>query len=55
MAGGLKEFADQKNIVVMRGAQGRQVTYGVDYHSILRRQNLEQNVDLQPGDTVLVP
>lgn len=55
MAGGLKEFADQKNIVVMRGAHGRQMTFGVDYHSILRRQNLEQNLDLQPGDTVLVP
>ena len=25
---------------------GRQVSFGVDYHSILRRQNLEQNLDL---------
>jgi polysaccharide export outer membrane protein len=55
MAGGLKEFADQKNIVVMRGGNGRQVSYAVDYRSILRRQNLEQNFDLAPGDTVLVP
>ena len=55
MAGGLKEFADQKNIVVMRGSNGRQVSYPFDYRSILRRQNLEQNFDLAPGDTVLVP
>jgi len=55
MAGGLKEFADKKNIVVMRGSDGRQVSFTVDYHSILRRQNLEQNFDLAPGDTVLVP
>jgi polysaccharide biosynthesis/export protein len=55
MAGGLKEFADQKNIVVMRGSNGRQVSYSFDYRSILRRQNLEQNFDLAPGDTVLVP
>jgi polysaccharide export outer membrane protein len=55
MAGGLKEFADQKNIVVMRGRQGKQAMKWVDYHGILRGQNLEQNVDLQPGDTVLVP
>jgi len=55
MAGGLKEFADQRNIVLMRGPQGKQVTLGVDYRSILRREGLEQNVDLQPGDTVLVP
>jgi polysaccharide export outer membrane protein len=55
MAGGLKEFADQKNIVVMRGSNGRQVSFTVDYRSILRRENLEQNFDLVPGDTVLVP
>lgn len=55
MAGGLKEFADQKNIVVMRGNNGRQVSYTVDYRSLLRRENLEQNFDLVPGDTVLVP
>lgn len=55
MAGGLKEYADQKNIVVMRGSPGRQTTYGVNYHSIIRREKLEQNVDLLPGDTVLVP
>jgi len=55
MAGGLKEFADKKNIVVMRGGNGRQVSYIVDYRSILRRENLEQNFDLVPGDTVLVP
>ena len=55
MAGGLKEFADQKNIVVMRASKGRQTSFTVDYRSILRRQNLEQNLDLAPGDTVLVP
>jgi polysaccharide export outer membrane protein len=55
MAGGLKEFADKKNIVVMRGSNGRQVSYTVDYRSILRRENLEQDRDLAPGDTVLVP
>jgi polysaccharide export outer membrane protein len=55
MAGGLKEFADKKNIVVMRGSNGRQTSFTVDYRSILRRENLEQNFDLVPGDTVLVP
>ena len=55
MAGGLKEFADKKNIVVMRGGNGRQTSFTVDYRSILRQENLEQNVDLVPGDTVLVP
>jgi polysaccharide biosynthesis/export protein len=55
MAGGLKEFADGKNIVVMRSENGRQVAYQVDYKELLKRKNLHQNIDLKPGDTVVVP
>jgi polysaccharide export outer membrane protein len=55
MAGGLKEFADGKNIVVMRAENGRQVAYQVDYKELLKRKNLRQNIDLKPGDTVVVP
>jgi polysaccharide biosynthesis/export protein len=54
LAGGLKEYADKKNILVMRTADGKQTGYVVDYNAILRRQNLEQNFLLEPGDTVLV-
>jgi polysaccharide export outer membrane protein len=54
MAGGLKEYADKKNILVMRTTDGKQAGYVVDYNSILRRENLEQNFLLVPGDTVLV-
>jgi polysaccharide export outer membrane protein len=54
MAGGLKEYADKRNIVVMRTTDGQQNGYVVDYHAILRRQKLEQNFLLAPGDIVLV-
>jgi polysaccharide export outer membrane protein len=54
LAGGLKEYADKRNILVMRTTNGKQNAYVVDYHAILRRQNLEQNFLLAPGDTVLV-
>lgn len=54
LAGGLKEYADKKNILVMRTTDGKQSGYVVDYNAILRRQNLEQNFLLEPGDTVLV-
>jgi polysaccharide biosynthesis/export protein len=54
MAGGLKDYADQKNIVVMRTTNGQQVSLQVDYHSLLRRQKLEHNFELMPGDTILV-
>jgi polysaccharide biosynthesis/export protein len=54
MAGGLKDYADKKNIVVMRTTNGQQVSLLVDYSSLLKRQKLEDNFELMPGDTILV-
>ena len=55
MAGGLKEFASGKNISVIRTEGGRQVVHHFNYQDALNRKNLEQNIELKPGDTVLVP
>ena len=55
IAGGLKEFADGRNILVMRSENGRQVFYSFDYRELLKRKNLRQNIELKPGDTVVVP
>jgi len=54
MAGGLKDYADKKNIVVLRTSNGQQVSLLVDYSSLLKRQKLEDNFELMPGDTILV-
>jgi polysaccharide export outer membrane protein len=55
ISGGLKEFADGKNILVMRTENGRQVAYSFDYKELLKGKNLRQNIGLKPGDTVVVP
>jgi polysaccharide export outer membrane protein len=55
VAGGLKEFADGKRITVMRNQDGRVVALPFNYQDVIRRRNLAQNVDLKPGDTVVVP
>ena len=55
MAGGLKEFADGKNILVMRTENGTQTAYTFDYQQLLKRKNLRQNIELKPGDTVIIP
>ena len=55
IAGGLKEFADDKKILVMRTENGRQLAYSFDYRELLKGKNLRQNIDLKPGDTVVVP
>ena len=55
MAGGTHEFADSKNIIVMRTENGRQMAYRFNYKQVLKRVNLKQNIELKPGDTVVVP
>ena len=55
MAGGLKEFARGKNISVMRTEGGQSVVHHFNYQEALGRKNLRQNIELKPGDTVLVP
>ena len=55
VAGGLKEFADGKSITVMRTVNGRVVALPFNYRDVVRRKHLDQNVELRPGDTVVVP
>jgi len=53
-AGGLKEYADSKNIAIVRSDSGRPASLTFNYQEFLAHKNLEQNVRLQPGDTVIV-
>ncbi len=55
MAGGLTEFADEKNISIMRMENGQPVSYPFNYKDVTKRKNLKQNIELKPGDTVIVP
>jgi polysaccharide export outer membrane protein len=54
-AGGVVEFADSKNIVIVRNEGGRQISFPFNYKDLARRKNLKQNIELKPGDTVVVP
>jgi polysaccharide export outer membrane protein len=55
LAGGLTEYADGKNITVMRNEQGQMRTLKFNYKDVSRGKNLSQNVEVKPGDTVVVP
>jgi polysaccharide biosynthesis/export protein len=55
MAGGILEYADQKNIIVTRTENGSEVALRFNYKDALKGRNLKQNVELKPGDTILVP
>jgi polysaccharide export outer membrane protein len=55
MAGGLQDFADGKNIVIIRTENGEPVSYRFNYKDVTKRKNLKQNIELEPGDTIVVP
>jgi polysaccharide biosynthesis/export protein len=55
LAGGLAEYADAKNIVVMRNDGGTQQGFKVNYKDVVKQKNVQQNIALKPGDTVVVP
>jgi polysaccharide export outer membrane protein len=55
MAGGLRDYANGKNILIMRNESSRQVSMVFSYKDVIARKNLEQNIELKPGDTVVVP
>jgi polysaccharide export outer membrane protein len=55
MAGGLLEYADRKSIVIERTEKGQQLALKFNYNDIIGGKNLQSNVVLKPGDTVVVP
>lgn len=56
MAGGLHEFAKSKNITILRTDRtGRQIALPFNYKDVASRKNLKQNIELKPGDTIIVP
>lgn len=54
-AGGLLEYAKANDILVMRQVNGRTQTFKFRYKDVIRGKRLEQNIELKPGDTVVVP
>jgi polysaccharide biosynthesis/export protein len=54
-AGGLTEFAKQTKISVMRNENGKLTRYPFNYKDVAQGKNLQQNIELRPGDTVIVP
>jgi polysaccharide export outer membrane protein len=55
LAGGLREYADSKKIVIMRTVNGKQTSLKFNYKDVVSGKNLTQNIELKPGDTVVVP
>ena len=55
IAGGVAEYADKGKIIVLRNENGKQTTFKFNYADVTKGKNLAQNIELKPGDTVVVP
>jgi polysaccharide biosynthesis/export protein len=54
-AGGFTPFASLKSIYILRNEGGTSVRLPFNYKKVVKGQNMQQNVLLQPGDTIVVP
>jgi polysaccharide biosynthesis/export protein len=55
LAGGFREFAKKDHIVIIREKSTKGEAIPFNYKDVESGANLEQNVAVQPGDTILVP
>lgn len=53
--GGFTQFARPKNIYILRTEHGEQVKLPFNYKEAVKGHNPEQNIELQPGDVIVVP
>lgn len=54
-AGGLQEYAKSKEISILRLDAGRTLFFRFNYKDVMKQRNVDQNIKLQPGDTVVIP
>jgi polysaccharide biosynthesis/export protein len=54
-AGGFTQFAKEKGVYVLRTEGGHQVTLPFNYKEVVRGKSPGQNIELKPGDTIVVP
>ena len=56
LAGGFRDFAKQKNVYVLRQVPGSgEVRISFNYKDYIKGRNNQQNIRLEPHDTVVVP
>lgn len=54
-AGGLRDFAKRKKIYILRKQGDEEIRFPFNYDAAIHGRNREQNILVQPGDTIVVP
>lgn len=52
---GFTQFANIKNIYVLRIDGGKQQKFPVNYKQLIKGEDMDKNIILKPGDTIVVP
>jgi len=55
LVGGFNKFADENGIKIIRAKADRQEILPVDYRDIVSGKDMSTNIQLKPGDTLVVP
>lgn len=55
LAGGFRDFAATDKITVIRQENGKSGKFKFNYKDFVKGKNLEQNIQIKPGDIVVVP
>lgn len=53
--GGLTEFASGNRAKLIRVIEGKQVQFDLDIEDLINDGDIEKNVDLLPGDVIIIP
>ena len=54
-AGGFAEWADTKNVLIIRNEDGKKVQLRYNHKEFISGKNLNQNIMLKSNDTIVVP
>ena len=52
---GFSQFANPKAIYLLRTENGKQTKMPFNYKEVVKGRRPEQNIELKPGDTIVVP
>ena len=54
-SGGFQEWAKREEIKIVRRGDGKEELLNFDYEAFVKGKNLQQNILIMPGDTIIVP
>ena len=55
ISGGLADYAKSEKITIVRMENGKPVSFKFNYKEVVAGKKLTQNIELKPGDTIIVP